>query len=186
MLRPDEKQKLERCFKEMEREARRVLRAEGFSDETQRHERALAMRYRGQSFELEIKPGREDVADSFHQAHRERYGYSQEGSAIEIVSARLRSLGLVEELPQNEARLSPRKRVVTPSRDHKFRLHGRTSSVGVYERKELPNNVRLRTPCIVTEYSATTLVPPGVAASIDRQGNLIIMLQSDKGNRTLK
>lgn len=176
MLRPDEKQKLERCFKEMEREARRILRAEGFSDKTQRHERALAMRYRGQSFELEIKPGREDVADSFHQAHQERYGYLQEGSEIEIVSARLRSHGLVEELPNNEARLAPRKRVVTPSRDHKVRINGRTSSVGVYERKELPSNVRLRTPCIVTEYSATTLVPPGVEASIDQQGNLIIML----------
>ena len=66
MLRPDEKQKLERYFKEMEREAIRVLRGEGFTSAKQRHDRALAMRYRGQSFELEIGPGKEDIA-SFHR-----------------------------------------------------------------------------------------------------------------------
>jgi N-methylhydantoinase A len=179
MLRPDERQKLERWFKEMEREARRVLRAEGFSDAKQRHERALAMRYRGQSFELEIRLDK-DVAGSFHRAHRERYGYDQEGSEIEIVSARLRSRGLVEELPQTNIKASKRKQMATPSRDHKVRINGRTSSVGVYERKELPSNVRLRTPSIVTEYSATTVVPADVVASIDHYGNLIIMLSTSQ------
>jgi hypothetical protein len=31
--------------------------------------------------------------------HRERYGYAQEQSEIEIVSARLRSFGVVEKMP---------------------------------------------------------------------------------------
>ena len=39
-----------------------------------------------------------DLAAAFHRAHRERYGYAQEQSEIEIVSARLRSFGLVEKL----------------------------------------------------------------------------------------
>ena len=35
--------------------------------------------------------------------------------------------------------------------------------------------MKLRTPCIVTEYSATTLIPSGaVKRSIDGYGNLII------------
>ena len=53
------------------------------------------MRYRGQSFELEVRNTTGDLAAEFHRAHRERYGYAQEQSEIEIVSARLRSFGVV-------------------------------------------------------------------------------------------
>ena len=62
------------------------------------------MRYRGQSFELEVRNTTGDLAAEFHRAHRERYGYAQEQSEIEIVSARLRSFGLVEKLPQQKIR----------------------------------------------------------------------------------
>jgi N-methylhydantoinase A len=177
MLRPGENQKLEKCFKEMESEARRVLREEGFSGANQSHERALAMRYRGQSFELEIRPGKENVVASFHQAHRERYGYAQHGSEIEIVSARLRSRGLVDDLPQTKTKSSRKIRVAAPARYHKARINGRELRVGVYLRNELPGRVRLQTPCIITEYSATTLVPADARASVDHLGNLIICLR---------
>jgi N-methylhydantoinase A len=179
MLHPSQKEKLQRCFAEMEREAKSVLQAEGFPDAKQRHERALAMRYRGQSFELEIKLGKEDVAASFHRAHRERYGYDQKGSEIEIVSARLRSRGLVEELPTPKAKTSRQIRTAAPSRYYKVRMNGRRLSVGVYRRDELPSNAQLQTPCIVTEYSATTLLPAGTRPSVDHLGNLIIWLQED-------
>ncbi len=59
---------------------------------------SFAMRYRGQSFELEVRNADGDLAAEFHRVHRERYGYAQEQSEIEIVSARLRSFGLVEKL----------------------------------------------------------------------------------------
>jgi N-methylhydantoinase A len=177
MLRPEEKQELERCFKEMEREAGRVLRAEGFSHSKQRHDRALAMRYRGQSFELEIRPGKEDIIARFHRAHRERYGYAQDGSEIEIVSARLRSRGLVEDLPHTKVKTSKQKPVAAPSRYHKARINGRELRVGVYRRDELPAGVKLQTPCIVTEYSATTLVPADAQAAVDQHGNLIIRIR---------
>src|SRR5687767_4552578 len=90
--------KLPPVFREMEREATAVLRREGFPASKQRHERALAMRYRGQSFELLITKTNGNIAAAFHRAHRERYGYAQEQSEIEIVSARLRSIGMVDKL----------------------------------------------------------------------------------------
>ena len=90
---------LAKVFAEMERRVVRLLRDEGFPRMKQRHERSLSMRYRGQSFELEVKDTTGDLAAKFHQAHRERYGYAQEENEIEIVSARLRSFGLVPKLP---------------------------------------------------------------------------------------
>jgi N-methylhydantoinase A len=175
MLAPSELRQLQRTFKEMEQEAGRILRSEGFAKSKQRHERSLAMRYRGQSFELDVALGKEDVTKQFHRVHRERYGYAQD-SAVEIVSARLRSFGVVERLPRQTVQRSRQKRIVNPSRYHSMRMDGKKMKVGVYRREELPAGVRLRTPCIVTEYSATTLVPQNTLAAIDNNGNLILML----------
>jgi N-methylhydantoinase A/oxoprolinase/acetone carboxylase beta subunit len=38
----------------------------------------------------------------------------------------------------------------------------------------LATAARLSSPCVVAEYSSTTLVPPGARAHVDRSGNLII------------
>jgi N-methylhydantoinase A len=167
--------KLPKVFREMEREAATVLRREGFPASRQRHERALAMRYRGQSFELLVNKTTGNVAAAFHRAHRERYGYAQDQSEIEIVSARLRSIGVVERMSVRKVAaakggaVKPHNRVVAY-------LDGRRATVGVYKRDELRGGVKLRTPCIVTEYSATTLVPAGVKARVDQFGNILINL----------
>jgi len=64
---------LEKVFRGMEKEATALLRAEGFPRSKQRHERSLAMRYRGQSFELEVRNTKGDLAAEFHRAHCVRY-----------------------------------------------------------------------------------------------------------------
>ena len=90
---------LEMAFRELEQRAGSALRKEGFSESKQRHERSLAARYKGQSFELNIaspKGSSGNIAANFHRAHRARYGYAQESDVVEIVSAKLRSIGIVE------------------------------------------------------------------------------------------
>ena len=162
--------KLGRVFTEMEREATVLLRSEGFPRSRQRHERSLAMRYRGQSFELEVRKTEGDLAVEFHRVHRERYGYAQEQSEIEIVSARLRSFGVVEKLPQRKIESGKTK----PHGEVIAYLDGRKTTVALYRREELAASVKLRTPCIVTEYSATTLIPNGAKARVDDYGNVLI------------
>jgi N-methylhydantoinase A len=171
---PKQIARLGKVFAEMERSAVALLRDEGFSRARQRHERSLAMRYRGQSFELEVKNTSGDIAASFHRAHRERYGYAQEENEIEIVSARLRSLGLVEKLPV--VKIADSRGIAKPHGGTVAYFGGRKQNVAVYRRDELRGGVKLKTPCIVTEYSATTLVPADVRARIDRFGNILIEL----------
>jgi N-methylhydantoinase A len=55
----------------------RDLPAEGEAD----------LRYRGQSFELALPLGA-DLAERFHRAHEERYGYADRGREIELVAVR--------------------------------------------------------------------------------------------------
>ena len=167
---PKEISRLGKVFSEMEREAAALLRSEGFAKSRQRHERSLAMRYRGQSFELEVRKTVGDLATEFHRVHRERYGYAQEQSEIEIVSARLRSFGVVEKLPLTKIRSGKTK----PHGEVSIYLHGRKTSAALYRRDELWAGAKLQVPCVVTEYSATTLIDADSKARIDGFGNLLI------------
>ena len=171
---PKQIARLRGVFAEMEREAAALLRAEGFARARQRHERSLAMRYRGQSFELEVKNTSGNIAASFHRAHRERYGYAQENSQIEIVSARLRSFGLVPKLPVRKIPVS--SGTAKPQGNIMTYFGGRKVNAFVYRRDELRGGVKLKTPCIVTEYSATTLIPGDARARVDKFGNILIEL----------
>jgi N-methylhydantoinase A len=169
-----ETNELAKVFSEMEREATKVLRGEGFPGSKQRHERSLAMRYRGQSFELDVKETTGDIAASFHRAHRERYGYAQEQSEIEIVSARVRSFGSTAKLPVQKVRAAAG--TAKPNRHVTTYFDGQRTPAAVYHREELRGGVKLKTPCIVTEYSATTLIPADAQARVDQWGNILIEL----------
>ncbi len=131
-----------------------------------------------------------DVTRAFNRAHRQRYGYAQEANQVEIVSARLRSKGAVEKLTTERANpvasksdkgrnVSPRGvtflRNIASPRDYVKVYFSRVATrTALYARDELGAGAQLKTPCIVTEYSSTTLIPPGALASIDAGGNLII------------
>ena len=45
------------------------------------------LRYAGQSFELTVEI-RDDLAEAFHRAHKERYGYAERGRELELVAVR--------------------------------------------------------------------------------------------------
>ena len=171
---PGIEKKLERVFREMEKQARVTLRREGFSENQQRHERSLAVRYKGQSFEIEIKQTSGNIAGAFHRAHRARYGYAQEQNVVEIVSARMRSIGLVEKSKTRRSRVSGGKSLAKPDGFADSHFERKRIRAAVYRRDELPAGARLRVPCILTEYSATTLIPDGATARSDNFGNVII------------
>ena len=61
------------------------------------------LRYRGQSFELTVPLG-DDLADRFHRAHEERYGYADRGREVEVVAVRTADVvpGPELELPDGE------------------------------------------------------------------------------------
>lgn len=175
---PGIERELADAFRQLELAASAALHKEGFPESKQRSKRSLAARYKGQSFELIIdltKGGAGSIAKNFHRAHRARYGYAQESDVIEIVSTKLRAVGEVEKF--SNPRLSNSKRSAS-AREHSSRVayfEGVKCSARIYRREDLIAGMKLKAPCIVTEYSATTLIPPGAQASIDGYGNLIVV-----------
>ncbi len=169
--------KLDAIFRQMEKEAVKVLRREGFPPAKQKHERSLAVRYQGQSFELQIKVTRGDIAKAFHYAHRARYGYAQEKNAVEIVSARVRSSGLVEKLKTKRFRAQTGGALAKPRQHVDTWFAGKKVRAAVYRREELQGGALLRVPCVLTEYSGTTLVPGGARATVDDYGAVGVELR---------
>lgn len=163
---------IETGFRRLERQATADLRREGFSAARNKLVRTLTMRYQGQSFELEVDAGA-DFAASFHSAHAERYGHSDPRRPIEIVSIRLRGIGVTE---KPELRTSRVRKVIKarPQREASVFLSGRPKRLGVYDRALLEPGSEIDAPAIIVEYGSTTLVPAGWRARIDSCRNIVI------------
>ncbi|MFQ5767363.1 MAG: hydantoinase/oxoprolinase family protein, partial [Acidobacteriota bacterium] len=71
------------------------LEAEGYGRDRVKLERSLDLRYRGQSFELNVSEG-EDPEAAFHHLHRRRFAHQRPGVPLELVAIRVRAVGPVE------------------------------------------------------------------------------------------
>ncbi len=162
----------ERAFKELEREAIKDMRGEGFTPDKVKLARSAAVRYVGQSFEIDVAWGKR-VESAFHSAHRERYGYSDQKRPVEIVSLRVRATGVTEK-PRLRRANARAARAVAAHTTAKVFLTERPTRTAVYARDDLHPGERIKGPAIVTEYSSTTLVLPGWTAKVDPWLNLII------------
>jgi N-methylhydantoinase A len=177
--------RLEREFAAMRRRAGADFRDEEWIG-TIRHQPSVDVRYRGQGYELNVPYTRKLIQD-FRNQHQRRYGYNYPARAVELVTLRLRAtiksqqarghLGMGA--PARPGRAMPGK--VLPDRAPVF-FSGRKFAGKVLSRDALAPGKRYSGPAIITEYSATTVVPPGMSFRRDRAGNLTIEVGTSSGN----
>jgi len=137
-------------------------------------ERSLDLRYRGQGYELNIPAG-SDVSERFHAEHQRRYGYHHAGREIELVTLRLRARMTAPRLDIGRPRVARKSsgRISAAERDAVI-FAGKAVVAPVYERSDLRPGQILKGPAVVTEYSATAVIPPGKKFWVDRAENLLI------------
>jgi len=132
------------------------------------------LRYQGQGYELNI-PWRDSLAqmvNDFHHSHQRHYGFSDANRTIEIVTVRLRAITPATPWqPSSQAAIS---RSVSPFSMRPVRFDSHWLDTPVYERSLLRAGDSFSGPAIVTEYSSTTVIPPGDRLSVDGLGNLVI------------
>jgi N-methylhydantoinase A len=162
----------ERAFKKLEREAIKDMGAEGFRRERVKLARSAAVRYVGQSFEIDVAWSKR-VDSAFHSAHRERYGYSDAKRPVEIVSLRVRATGVTQK-PRLSRASARSTRAVAAHNTARVFFGEHPRRAAVYKRDDLRPGDRINGPAIITEYSSTTLVLPGWTAEADAWLNLII------------
>jgi len=168
--------KLRREFAALERAGRTQMRAEGFAGDSVSIDRTLDVRYEGQSYELTV-PFAGDYIAVFHSAHERRYGYCDRNRPCEVVNVRARFAGRVPKpgLPRlKSANSSAAGATLTAAKGHSAIFSGREHPTTIYDRSNLQAGNRIAGPAIVTEYSATTVIPPRWAGRVDPYGNIIL------------
>jgi N-methylhydantoinase A len=134
-------------------------------------EQSCDIRYRGQGYELNLPYGA-DVLQRFHAEHKRRYGYSSPERDVEIVTVRMR--GRVPS-PEKLSRLKiQEEQGALKKATSKVHFGGSRHATQIIPRSSINMGKRLRGPAIITEYSATTVIPPGLFYHKDRAGNLVI------------
>lgn len=129
------------------------------------------IRYRGQGYELNL-PYTADVLQRFHAEHKRRYGYSSPERDVEIVTVRMRGrLASPEKLSRLKIREEQGRLKASTLMVH---FAGRRHTTQVIPRSSIKVGKRYRGPAIIPEYSATTVIPPGLSYRKDRAGNLLI------------
>ena len=176
---------VEHLFREMESEARSVVRAgalRGALIET----RFAFMRYEGQGHEIEIQvpvgssPGAlgEYLHDEFEKMYKHKFGRTVPNVEIEIMN-----WGVLAATP-----VTAQKPIATPRPTQKPVQKGfrkiywgqsrRQLRVAYYERDELTRGDHIEGPALIVEAQTTTLVSPAFNATIDAIGNIVMRRHS--------
>lgn len=166
---------LAREFRRLEKNAKRDFREESWQGTPHFH-RSLDVRYRGQGYELNI-PLTPNLRDNFQAEHRRRYGYTHANREIELVTLRLRatlkstepSVGADAVVRPSQAKLGEVSPIEAP-----VPFDGKKLKTKIYSRESLKAGRRYSGPAVITEYSATTVIPPRASFHLDKAANLII------------
>jgi N-methylhydantoinase A len=136
---------------------------------------SVDVRYRGQGYELNI-PYTDRLIAAFRREHDRRYGYSYPAREIELVTLRLRA---IMKSPQvsigTDGAARDERGKLDPARTSVF-FESKKIASAIYDRESLQPGKKYSGAAIVTEYSATTIVPPRAKFWLDRNGNLFIEL----------
>src|ERR1700691_992755 len=177
-------------FTTLEKQAAKDFQQEAWRGRV-RYQSSIDLRYRGQGYELNL-PFTKNLLREFEQEHQRRYGYAHPGREVELVKIRLRAIvkspplkitraqvgtaapstssGQALDHP-GQAGLGPSSR---PQRPVLF--DGKKLPAAIYSRDTLKPGKTYSGPAIITEYSATTVIPPGKRYHIDDKGNLQIAI----------
>lgn len=147
----------------------------------------LDMRYKGQSYEIEVPlempvsgASIEAATSAFHETHQRLYGYRMPEASIEVVTLRLRGAlpGARPALPREALKDEGAPPVLPETRLVWFSETG-PAEVRCYDRSTLRYGHVLTGPAAILQYDTTVLVLPGWRVSIDTFKNMWIWRGED-------
>jgi N-methylhydantoinase A len=177
---------VKRMFERLEALASADLRADGFPPAQIKIQRALDLRYAGQGYEITMPCDAASLQDDglaglrrqFDQRHRAMFGHMAPEQAVEVVSYRVRGLGLVP--PVELPRFKPTGAMLGDAQreTRQVRFDGRDVACPVYQRERLDVGLTVRGPAILDQFDCTTVIHAGQSARVDEWKNLIVTQES--------
>jgi N-methylhydantoinase A len=163
---------LQSALRQLKEQADHAIAQEALPKAQRIDQRSVDLRYHGQSYEITVSLESGDPIDRFLAEHQRLYGYTAPKKPIELVTARWQVSGTEKpvDLPawpnrqrQNLDAASQWCAVVEGQTSQRWRWIDRTS---------LAAGDVLTHPTIVSEYSATTVLPPGWQLTVNPIGQM--------------
>ncbi|WP_336812907.1 hydantoinase/oxoprolinase family protein [Bosea sp. MMO-172] len=171
-------------FVALQEQADHWFAEEGVASADRRLKRTADLRYHGQNYELAIDVPDGPItpatitalAEGFAAAHKRLYGFVAEGEPVQLVTYRVEAVGLV---PKAAFRPEPdagpdASHAVIGSREVWFPEAGGFVACPIYDRDKLKSGNRFAGPAIVEQMDSTTVLLPGMTATVEPYLNLIL------------
>lgn len=168
-------------FSTLQRQAAKDLRDEAWQGRVH-YQCSVDIRYRGQGYELNL-PFTTNLLKEFEREHRRRYGYTHAGHEVELVTLRLRASvksttgysGKIHHVGAGTLAHTGRAKPGSISvPEAKVLFDGKKLAAKIYSRETLSPGRIYSGPAIITEYSATSVIPPGKRFQVNDKGSLLI------------
>jgi N-methylhydantoinase A len=180
---------LDREFATLKKQAARDFQEEAWQGRIH-YQPSIDIRYRGQGYELNL-PFTKNLQKEFEQEHHRRYGYTHPARERELVTLRLRAS--VKSATAHVGKMddvgTARVGTGTPARPGRAKLgspstlkapvlfEGKKLATAIHSRDALKPGKTYSGPAIVTEYSATTVIPPNKRFHLDPVSTLIVTIR---------
>jgi len=172
---------LDREFSKLKNKATQDFHAEEWRGRIH-YQPSVDLRYRGQGYELNL-PFTKHLLSHFEQEHQRCYGYAHAGREVELVTLHLRATARTSSpdaltIHAGDGVGGARGAEVGRSGTLKAPVlfDGKKLATKIYSRDELRPGKKYPGPAIITEYSATTVIPSGWTLRIDKACNLVCHL----------
>jgi N-methylhydantoinase A len=172
---------LRAIFARLETRGREALAAEGIAPADQSFEYSLDLRYERQIYEIQVplKTGTiapddlPDIAQRFHRLHNESYGYDLPQARIELINARMVSVGHTKPFwfPEQPQASQP---VAVGSRGVFLPGSETREDIAIFDSDSVGRGARLDGPALVEGRATSVLVPRGWQLTVDAYGTYVL------------
>jgi N-methylhydantoinase A len=171
---------IEAQFAALEKDALARLTHEGIAPQDIALQRSIDMMYRGQWRSLAVHAPSPigaiaDLVQSFHVEHKREYNFRRDSAPVSFFRLNLKAVGVV---PKAEFAVhEPTGVIPEPVGRRRVWFDGNGLDTPIYERDDLPCGFSFQGPAIIEQVDATTVVPPGASAEVDKYLNVIIRVK---------
>ena len=179
-----EPDRIEEAFKSMKQSGLSELEKTGDVHTSARVEQAVELRYYGQSFELTVPVPDGEVnaewvkalADRFHSAHQQAYGFRVDDEPVELVNLRSTAIGEIDRpgMKHLASESQALRDALKSTRPVYFSPDAGFIETPVYARTKLTPNSDFEGPAIIEEKDSTTVVLPDWSVQVDEFGNVLV------------
>jgi len=174
-------ERIEEIIDDLSKRVKALLLKQGVKEDRIKLIPSADMRYKGQSYELEVPIEsalkKDDLSTLFHKEHERAYGFSAEEEKTEIVNLKVTGIGSVLKHKPHEIKTgakTPPKAAEKEMRKVYFKRTNGAVDCKIYDRKQLLCNNIIEGPAVVEEVDSTTIILPDYKGEIDNFGNLIL------------